>query len=814
MIDTNSILGYFVLMPRISLHSPRAKALIEKTIGLFLAAGSTAALSKMLNSVLKGKGEELSLHPNRLHALLSEDPTRGLNERTFELIEQAVEGLSKDPRTALKVEQAATRLRSDALELLKFGGAKWDEVAGRLAIPQAVLNELLPNWVAPIQPQIETKIATQPKSPDWSYQDIAVARCLDALTARPSPRVGLILPTGAGKTRTALRIALFMLNSSPNGGRVLWITHRRNLRTQAHRELQKLLSSANGQVPDGAAALLGERIDFVMLSEVTGHLESAAVVPALVIVDEAHHAAAPSYVPILESGESFPILLLTATPNRTDSLPIGIDEIAYTITYRELAGRGAILRPTFLDFPVSDFDWSKPAIQDLADYVVEHSAQEFTKTLVLAPRVDRVEEFYDALRARLAEEPGHPLDLDDLGYIHGGRNSLGIDNEDFLARFAAKPRAVIISAQLLLEGFDDPAVNAVIITYPTSSVIRLMQAAGRCVRYAPDKMAAFVVQARNDQMAYHFDHRWLYQEIDDFLRPELVDIDYGTKDQLDAEVRSLLERHNVASVSCMATLDKIQTLHAGDTCRLLLYGLPYYGTQEGFARDAIWGAFLEEPGNSDAFRSIFNGFCAIGADVSDPSDFLIRDGMRHGLSKDLTPDSDWMRYVGLLTAGYFAKREIYGPGFNEGWGKRPHQRNGHTTWLKYVTLAYRPIVPPELVEFLVDCHNASTIQTEYLADKARFGGAVKIPLILGGSEAFLLAEPLYSSLMEFLGRLREEVAQVDPGDQYSSFAAALIKPGVPLVPNRLLARVESLLSDPARSLSFRQLSGHLIGDVA
>jgi superfamily II DNA or RNA helicase len=801
-------------MPRISLNSARAKTLIEKTIRLFLAAGSTAALSKMLNAELRSKGESVSLHPNRLHALLSEDPSRGLNERTFELIEQAVEDPIKDPRTALKAEEAAERLRADALELLKFGGAKWDEVAARLAIPQAVLNELLPTWVNPAQPQIEMKTGPRPKSPDWSYQDVAVSRCLDALSARPSPRVGLILPTGAGKTRTALRIALFMLKSSTSAGRVLWITHRRTLRTQAHRELQKLLTSAGAQIPEGSAALLAERIDFVMLSEVSSHLEANAPAPALVIVDEAHHAAAPSYAPILEADKSFPILLLTATPNRTDSLPIGIDEIAYTITYRELAERGAILRPTFLDFPVSDFDWSKEAVQDLADYVVEHSAQEFTKVLVLAPRVDRVEEFYDTLRVRLAEESDHPLDLDDLGYIHGGRNSLGVDNEDFLARFAAKPRAVVISAQLLLEGFDDPAVNTVIITYPTSSVIRLMQAAGRCVRYAPDKAAAFVVQARNDQIAYHFDHRWLYQEIDDFLRPELIDIDYGSNHGLNAEMRTLLEHHNVNQATCQAILDRVQTLHAGDTCRLLLYGLPFYGTQESFAKAATWGAFLEEPANSEAFRSIFNGFCAIGADLSDPSDFLMRDGVRHGLVKDLRPDSDWMRYSALLTAGYFAKREIYGPGFNEGWGRRPHQRNGHTTWLKYVTLAYRPAVPPELVEFLSDCYNASEVQADYIENKTLYGGAVKIPLILGGSEAFLLSEQQYSSLTQFLGELREEIVRVPPADQFSTFAAASLKSTVPILPNRLFARLESLLSDPARSFSFRTLLEPSIGDMA
>ena len=40
---------------------------------------------------------------------------------------------------------------------------------------------------------------------------MAIADTLDAFRRRPASKVGLILPTGAGKTRTALRIVLDML---------------------------------------------------------------------------------------------------------------------------------------------------------------------------------------------------------------------------------------------------------------------------------------------------------------------------------------------------------------------------------------------------------------------------------------------------------------------------------------------------------------------------------------------------------------------------------------------------------------------------
>jgi hypothetical protein len=494
-----------------------------------------------------------------------------------------------------------------------------------------------------------------------------------------------------------------------------------------------------------------------------------------------------------------PVLLLTATPNRTDRLPIGMDEIAFTITYRELAERGAIFTPQFLDFPVDDFDWSEAALGDLVDYIVDRTSAEFTKVLVLAPRVDRVEEFYKALADRLAGEPSHPLEVEDVGFVHGSGNSLGVDNETFLARFAVKPRAVLVSAQILLEGFDDPSIDTVVITYPSSSVIRLMQAAGRCVRYAADKKAAYVVQARNDQIAYHFDHRWLYQEIDDYLRPELLDVEYGTNERLRAELAKLLADHRVDTATVARIKARVDQLVPGETCRVLLYGLPFYGDVEGFGEEARWGAFLETADNSAAFRSLFNGFCALGADLSDPSDFLTRYGAPYGVVKDFSADSRWVQYANVLTAAYFAKCEVHGPDAAESSGKRPYRRAGPTTWLKYVTFDFRPALPPALSTFLSDCHNATEVEAAYLQQPEVFATAVKVPLPLAGSEAFLLGPNEARALDAVIRALRGQLADANPGDQFGVLAAFLVNPMLPQLPHRLILRIEALLGDAGRA---------------
>ncbi|ROR02456.1 superfamily II DNA or RNA helicase [Delftia acidovorans] len=790
-------------MARLSINSEPVQTLITgKVIPLLLASGNVASLTKALNDAAQSAGLDGRLHANRIHALLSMDASRALNEASIALIDQACDAmLAADGNATNRAAAAMQELSAETSKLAAFSTLTATEIAERLSIPPALAQQLLSakgtgetstTSSQSLAPQHETEGA----APDWSYQDIAVSRCLDALNRRPGGRIGLILPTGAGKTRTALRIVLAMLDrAADHKAPVYWVTHRRNLREQAHRELQKLIASTSSDQGETLSEL-GNRIKFVMVGDLSPLLNGASNSPVLIVVDEAHHAAAPSYQPVFANSWMAPVLLLTATPNRGDRLPIGIDEIAFTITYRELAERRAILTPKFVDFPVDNFDWSPDALDDLVDFIIDRTAADFTKVLVLAPRVDRVEEFYAALAARLPND--HPLTAEDLGFVHGSGNSLAIDNEDFLARFANKPRAVLVSAQLLLEGFDDPAINAVVLTYPSSSVIRLMQAAGRCVRYSPEKRAAFVVQARNDGLAYHFDQRWLYQEIDDFLRPQLIDIDYGSHAELLAKVEDILDKHRVETKQADRIKLRLNSVVPGETYRLFLYGLPHFGEIDRFEQDAKWGILAETPETSHTLRGIFNEFCARGADLSDPSDFLISEGSKFGLIKDLTPGSRWLEMSHLLTAAYFAKREVHGPSAIDAVGKRPYKANGATSWLKYITLHFRPAIPQALVAFLKDCHNAQEIEAQYLRAPLHAAAAIKVPLPLAGSEAHLLNEAESKALVGMLDALRLELTQVEPRAQFGTLAAYLMSTGATPLPARLHHRIEFLLDPVAR----------------
>ena len=787
-------------MARLSLSTERVRTLVdEKMVPLFLAERSTARVCKMLNARLSELGADGTIHPNRVHALLSDDVSRGVNEATLALVELAAADLHKNGADwQERAQKNAVQLSAEAEFLREKSGLDNKAITKRLSLPPAVARHLLSAAHASLPAATAVPVSKKTAVPDWSFQDVAVAHTLEAFRQRPTSKVGLVLPTGAGKTRTALRIVLEMLAKNPmDTAKVYWVTHRTNLRTQAHKELQKLLTTGKGQVPENAASLLAKRIEFVMVSALSEIFNHKAEPPALVVIDEAHHAAAPSYQAIFDAEQPVPALCLTATPNRMDNLPIGIDEIAFTITYRELEDRGVIIMPEFLDFPVENFEWSDEQVRDLADYVVDRCEDEFTKVLVLAPRIDRVEEFYDVLAERLSRARDHPLSQDDLGYVHGKGNSLHTDNDDFLAVFAEKPRAILVSAQILLEGFDDPAINTVIMTYPSKSVIRLMQAAGRCVRYFPGKGSAYVVQARNDDLAYHFDQRWLYQEISDYLRPELIDIDYGSEADLTDKVAALLGKHNVKDATVTKVLEQLKTIGPGQTCRVLLNGLPYYGALDKFEEQAEWGALLETRENSAAFRGVFNAFSALGAHLSDPTEFLARAGAQHGIKKDLSAGSLWRSMMQVLTSCYFAREELFGTLGMARQARPTKTPHGPTTWLRYVAFTFRPQIGAELTAFLADCYNRESVIAAYLDHPGSYAMAIKLPLPLAGHEAWLLTQEEVAAFEGCLEALRGLLSDTPPADQFGALAGYLTGADHRGLPARILMRAEAFLAAEA-----------------
>ena len=782
-------------MPRHLVSSPEVQPIVADLVELFTITGSVNALQRALDAELAEDGSEGRIHSNRLHGLLGVDPGRSVNTQTLETVRLALDRLElgPNPEREDQVRSAVFSALSDVEVAGRSGHERVAAAAAQSGLPEAVVQLIGAPTTAIDMPATSASEATGRTEPDWSFQDDAYRACMRSLSSGPNRKVGLILPTGGGKTRVAMRIVLGVLNDSDRAdSTVIWVTHRSRLHEQALSELGRALREDTEGLPDDAVELLKRRVRVVMISRLQATLDELGDNVDMVVVDEAHHAAAMSYEPIFDR---VPLrgLFLTATPNRTDELPIRIDEIAYTVTYRELFRRGVIIEPTFEPSPIGRLDWTNEAhLRDLSDYLLQRAEDDFQKTLVVTTRTDHVEALYDALYKLLEERPEHPLQPDDIGFVHGSRTSTRQSPSAFLDASVASPQGIVVAtSQMLGEGFDDPAINAVVITHPSASMIQLMQSAGRGLRWAPGKQEAFVVQVRDSEMAYHFEQRWLYQDISDLLRPQLSDIAYSDRLDLEKQVATLLDVHNVHAGAQRAVLERAAVAEPGSSFSVLLTGLPFGGTASAFSDDAAWSAVPFAAEDREVALQVFNEFSGRQNDVSNNQDFL-----RNYVQPDPSPDSLWTLLTDMLIAMNHAWKELNDETYF-GASSRPFKSQIGTTWLTYVTFQHHPTVPPALDKFFLDAHNRSELLAEYAANSHEYSLAAKIPHPLAGSIGFLLNE----SETVALGLARAEVLELlkstDPQSAHGAVETWRLSLANSELPGLVLHRMDAFLSTEA-----------------
>ena len=240
--------------------------------------------------------------------------------------------------------------RSDADRFVRLLGlperaSPWNELTARHFRRGSREAELLFSFfgVAPsenrwhdIGPSATSVIA---KYPLFSHQILAAESVSLLLNENHRARVLLHMPTGAGKTRTAMNVISEQLRRHPDhGGVVLWLAHSEELCEQGAEEFIAAWSYlGNRELP--VVRFFGDSSCSVDLTDITegfvvgglqllhrrskseqGEFLQFANRVRLVVMDEAHMAMAPSYQHLLNMLAADPrtgILGLSATPGRS-----------------------------------------------------------------------------------------------------------------------------------------------------------------------------------------------------------------------------------------------------------------------------------------------------------------------------------------------------------------------------------------------------------------------------------------------------------------------------------------------------------------
>lgn len=303
-------------------------------------------------------------------------------------------------------------------------------------------------------------------------------------------RVLYVLPTGGGKTVVAARIAQ---RSRMGRGDVLFLAHRLELIDQAVTRLVH-----DGIAPNTIGVIRADdaRINptaTIQIASIDTLRNRTRPNADLVIIDEAHRAAANSYATILSWYPRARVLGLTATPVRFDGRPLrdAFDVIVQGATPSELIRGGFILRPKIWTKPGQvidltgvrrsngDYDLhqlgqrvnTRELVGDIVQEWIKHAAGRptvaFCVTKAHAERVTRA--------FRSASVPAETL----LGETDTTARRGLLGPKGTLARGTIK---VAATCMVVSEGWDLPAVKCAILARPTRSLTLYLQQAGRILR--------------------------------------------------------------------------------------------------------------------------------------------------------------------------------------------------------------------------------------------------------------------------------------------------------------------------------------------
>ena len=394
----------------------------------------------------------------------------------------------------------------------------------------------------------------------------------------------VIAATGVGKTViSAFDYKNFCKENKKQTNRLLFVVHREEILKQARDTFRAILKDNNfgdlmvgGNVPNSLEHLFVSIQSFNSkdLCEIT-----TEDYYDFIIVDEFHHAAAPSYQRLLSYYKPKVLLGLTAIPERADNKDIFKyfeDRISGEIRLPEAIDR-KLLSP-FQYFAVSDSVDLSTLKWQRKGYSISELNNVYTGNDI------RVREIVTALYKYVTDIDdviglGFCVSKEHANFMSKRFNELGIpsialtDESKKEERTEAKKRLVnkeikfIFVVDLYNEGVDIPEINTILFLRPTESLTVFLQQLGRGLRLHEDKecltVLDFVGQAHKN---YSFEEKFRAligrsnRSVKDYIENGFLTLPKGCYIQLEKEAKEYILRNIKSATNSKRNLiNKLRT---------------------------------------------------------------------------------------------------------------------------------------------------------------------------------------------------------------------------------------------------------------
>jgi superfamily II DNA or RNA helicase len=334
------------------------------------------------------------------------------------------------------------------------------------------------------------------------YQDDLISSARARISAGDK-RVLMVAPTGAGKTA----LASFMLGTAAGRGMPSWFNvHRRELIIQSSKMMDKV-GIPHGVISSGFPFSRSQRVQVVGVNSVKSRM-GKVITPKMIIWDECHHVASKTWTDIFEAFPDAIHIGLTATPMRLDGKGLGpwFDSIVEGPTTRWLIQNG-YLTPYKLFAP-----WSPDMAgvkKTRGDFSASDAAEVMDKPSITGDCISHYRRLADGKRAIVfasnIEHSKHVVEQ----FRASGYRAAHLDGtlsrsvrDAVLRQFERGEIQVLSNVDLFGEGFDLPAIEAVILLRPTASTGLYMQQVGRALRTFDGKDYAIILDHAGNAMRH------------------------------------------------------------------------------------------------------------------------------------------------------------------------------------------------------------------------------------------------------------------------------------------------------------------------
>jgi DNA repair protein RadD len=302
-------------------------------------------------------------------------------------------------------------------------------------------------------------------------------------------------PTGSGKT---ILFSAIVAGAAARGIRVVILGHRDEIVTQISDALTDL-NLAHGLIAAGEPEMPLLPVQVASVATLVRRLDRMVTPPDLLVPDEAHHCAAGMWQKIIAAFPGAKILGVTATPQRLDGKGLDdiFDDLVIGPSVSDLIAQGYLshfvtyaparnpnlsgVRTRAGDFAVDDL------ARAMSGVVITSAVDEYIR---LCPGAPAIAFCVDIAHSELVAD----------AFAKRGFRAAHLDGTTpratrraMIAQLGTGELQVLCNCGLISEGVDVPIVTAAILLRPTKSLALFLQMVGRCLRPAPGKARAIIL---------------------------------------------------------------------------------------------------------------------------------------------------------------------------------------------------------------------------------------------------------------------------------------------------------------------------------